>query len=74
MISAGKGNQYHHPQKKAVNRLKAIDGTTIWCTPTNGTVTARINSAGDLSWTASGGLKAPWSGHDRVRHGKCNKI
>ena len=73
--SAGKDNDYHHPQKKAVNRLRASDGATIWCTPTNGTVTVKINAAGDISWTASGTLKAPWwSGHDRVQHGKCNKI
>jgi ABC-type oligopeptide transport system ATPase subunit len=30
VISAGRDNNYHHPQKSAVNRLKAIDGATIW--------------------------------------------
>jgi competence protein ComEC len=75
VISAGKGNRHHHPQKKAVNRLKAVKGATIWCTPTNGTVTVKINSAGTLAWTASGALKAPWwSGHDKVQHGKCNEF
>ena len=75
MISAGNDNDYDHPHEKAVNRLKAIDGANIWCTPTNGTVTARINTAGDLSWTASGTLKDPWwSGHEKVHHGKCNEF
>lgn len=75
VISAGKGNQYHHPHKPAVNLLKAIKGTTIWCTPANGTVTAQISSAGDLTWAASGTLKAPWwSGRDNVQHGKCNEF
>jgi competence protein ComEC len=75
VISAGDRNKYHHPQKTAVNRFKAIDGVTIWCTLINGTVTARINAAGDLAWTASGTLKAPWwSGYDRVQHGKCNEF
>lgn len=75
VISAGQGNQYHHPLKEAVKRLKAIEGTTIWCTPTNGTVTARISSAGTLTWTATGPLKvAWWSGRDKVQHGKCNEL
>jgi competence protein ComEC len=75
VISASEANTYHHPQRKAVNRLKAIDGATIWCTPTNGTVTVKINAAEDISWTAIGTLKAPWwSGHEKVQHGKCNEF
>jgi competence protein ComEC len=75
VISAGKDNDYHHPQKTAVNRLKATDGATIWCTPTNGSVTVKINAGGDISWTASGSLKAPWwSGSENVQHGKCNEF
>jgi hypothetical protein len=67
--------QDHHPLKKAVDRIKEINGATIWCTPTNGTVTARISSAGRLTWTATGPLKIPWrSGRDEIQHGPCNEI
>ena len=67
------GNQAHHPQKTAVNRLKAIDGTTIWCTPTNGTVTAKISSSGILPGLRAG--RKPRGGRARrVQHGKCNEF
>ena len=75
VISAGQGNRHHHPKKAAVDRLKAVKGATIWCTPTNGTVTARISSAGDLTWRATGPLKVPWwSGRDEIQHGSCNEL
>lgn len=75
VISAGQANKHHHPLKAAVDRLKAVKGTTIWCTPTNGSVTARISSTGRLTWTASGPLKVPWwSGRDEIQHGNCNEL
>ena len=59
----------------AVNRLKKLKGATIWCTPTNDTVTARITATGDLTWKATGPLKvAWWSGCDNVQHGNCNEL
>lgn len=73
VVSAGQGNQFDHPLKKAVNRLKAIAGTGIWCTPANGTVTAKINAAGALSWTSEKLANKPWwSGG--VRRAPCNKL
>ena len=59
----------------AVEAIKHVKGATIWCTPTNGTVTARISAAGDLTWTARRPLKvAWWSGRDNIQHGKCNEL
>jgi competence protein ComEC len=75
VISAGQANKHRHPRELAVGGLKAVKGASIWCTPTNGTVTARISSAGTLTWKATGPLKvAWWSGRDRLQHGKCNEL
>ena len=73
VISAGAGNQWDHPLAAAVNRFKSIPVTRIWCTPANGTVTAKINAAGGVRWTSEKLANKPWwSGG--VRRGLCNKI
>jgi competence protein ComEC len=73
VISAGARNQFDHPLAGAVNSLKAIPVARIWCTPANGTVTARINAAGRLSWASEKLAGKPWwSGG--VRRGACNKL
>jgi len=69
VISSGP-NQFHHPRREALARLEAI-GATIWCTDTNGSVTARISAAGRLSWRASLQHAPWWSGRDQRENGTC---
>ena len=52
VISAGAHNAFDHPAPETVSRLKA-SGASIWCTDTNGSITARISAAGRLSWRTS---------------------
>lgn len=51
VLSTGR-NGYEHPSLEAIERLKA-EGASIWCTAVNGSVTARISAAGQLTWRAS---------------------
>ena len=70
VLSTGAGNRFGHPAPEAIARLEA-SGATIWCTDTNGSVTARISAGGQLSWRASLQLAPFWSGRDHVQHGRC---
>lgn len=66
-------NSYKHPAPAAIDRLKAT-GASIWCTDTNGTITARISVAGKLTWSAKGAVKKPWwQASTRRQNGKCVK-
>jgi competence protein ComEC len=63
-------NSFHHPHPEAIQRLKNI-GATIWCTDTNGSITARISAAGRLTWRASRQRASWWSGRDKQQNGVC---
>ncbi len=63
-------NSFHHPRPEAISRLERI-GATIWCTETNGSITARISAAGRLTWRASLQHAPWWSGRDQQRNGTC---
>ena len=69
VVSSGP-NQFHHPRPEALARLEKI-GATIWCTDTNGSVTARISAAGRLTWRASLQHAPWWSGRDQQQNGTC---
>jgi beta-lactamase superfamily II metal-dependent hydrolase len=64
VLSTGR-NGYEHPSLEAIERLKA-EGASIWCTAVNGSVTARISPAGELTWRASR-QRAPWWSRRRGR-------
>ncbi len=69
VLSSGP-NTYQHPHPEAIQRLKQ-SGATLWCTDTNGSITARISAAGRLTWRTSR-QKAPWwSGRDKQQNGTC---
>lgn len=70
VLSTAAGNSFGHPAPEAVARLKAA-GSTIWCTDTNGSVTARISAAGSLTWRASRQVAPFWSGKESVQNGTC---
>lgn len=70
VVSVGDGNSFHHPTREALNRLEGA-GASIWCTATNGTVTARISAAGRLTWRADGQRAPWWSARDDVQNGRC---
>jgi hypothetical protein len=59
VISAGNDNDYDHPHEKAVNRLKATRRCHHLVHPDQRHRHNPHQRAGDLSWTASGTLKAP---------------
>jgi competence protein ComEC len=63
-------NTFGHPRPEAIQRLKNI-GATIWCTDTNGSVTARISTSGRLTWRASRQHAPWWSGRDKQQSGTC---
>jgi competence protein ComEC len=69
VISAGP-NQFHHPRPEALARLEQI-GATIWCTDTNGSITARISAKGTLTWRTSLQHAPWWSGRDQQQNGTC---
>ena len=69
VVSSGP-NQFHHPRPEALARLEK-SGATIWCTDTNGSVTARISAAGRLSWRVSKQHAPWWSGRDQQQNGTC---
>ena len=71
VISAGAHNAFDHPAPETVSRLKA-SGASIWCTDTNGSITARISAAGSLSWRTSLQPAPWWSGRDQHENGTCN--
>jgi competence protein ComEC len=71
VISAGAHNAFDHPAPETVARLKA-SGASIWCTDTNGSITARISAAGRLSWRTSLQRAPYWSGRDQHENGTCN--
>jgi competence protein ComEC len=63
-------NTHGHPRPEAIQRLKQI-GATIWCTDTNGSITARVSTTGGLTWRASRQNAPWWSGRDTRRNGRC---
>lgn len=63
-------NTFEHPRPEAIQRLKNI-GATIWCTDTNGSITARISTTGTLRWRASRQHAPWWSGRDKQQNGSC---
>jgi competence protein ComEC len=69
VVSSGP-NQFQHPRPEALTRLERI-GATIWCTDTNGSITARISAAGRLTWRASLQHAPWWSGRDQQENGRC---
>jgi competence protein ComEC len=69
VLSTGR-NSFRHPRPEAIARLERI-GATIWCTDTNGSVTARISAAGRLTWRASLQRAPWWSGRDQRQNGTC---
>jgi len=71
VISAGLHNAFDHPAPETVARLKA-SGASIWCTETNGSITARISANGRLSWRTSIQRAPWWSGRDHHENGTCN--
>ena len=68
-LSTGK-NGYGHPSLEAIGRLKSV-GTSIWCTAANGSVTARISAAGELTWRTSRQVAPWWSAKAKKKTGSC---
>lgn len=69
VLSTGK-NGYEHPSLEAIGRLKAA-GASIWCTGTNGSVTARISVTGGLTWRTSRQVAPWWSAKAKKKTGSC---
>ena len=69
VLSAGK-NSHEHPSLEAIARLRSV-GASIWCTDTNGSVTARISARGRLIWRASLQVAPWWSAKSRKQSGIC---
>jgi competence protein ComEC len=69
VLSAGP-NSHEHPSLEAIGRLKSA-GASIWCTDTNGSVTARISARGRLSWRASIQVAPWWSAKSKRQTGTC---
>jgi competence protein ComEC len=63
-------NGYEHPSLEAIGRLEAV-GASIWCTDTNGSVTARISAHGKLTWRASLQVAPWWSAKSKKQNGTC---
>ena len=63
-------NNHEHPSVDAIDRLKRI-GASIWCTHTNGSVTARISARGRLTWRSSIQAAPWWSAKSRKQTGTC---
>ena len=72
-VVSGRSPQRIRPSgaRELVARLKA-SGASIWCTDTNGSITARISAAGRLSWRTSIQRASWWSGRDQHENGTCN--
>jgi competence protein ComEC len=71
VLSTGE-NDFEHPSLEAISRLKGA-GASIWCTDTNGSVTARISARGTLTWKASVQVAPWWSAKARRQTGLCVK-
>lgn len=69
VLSAG-SNRYEHPSLEAIGRLRQA-GASIWCTDTNGSVTARISARGRLTWRASLQVAPWWSAKAKKQNGTC---
>ena len=69
VLSTGK-NGYEHPSLEAIGRLK-VAGASVWCTDTNGSVTARISAAGNLTWRSSRQVAPWWSAKAKKKTGTC---
>jgi len=69
VLSAGQ-NSHEHPSLEAIGRLRAA-GASIWCTDTNGSVTARISARGRLTWRASLQVAPWWSAKSKKQTGIC---
>jgi competence protein ComEC len=70
VLSVGDRNAFEHPAAEAVARLRAARAT-IWCTDTNGTITARISRRGRITWATTSQQKPWWSSATRQRTGTC---
>ena len=69
VLSTGK-NSHEHPSLEAIERLRAA-GASVWCTDTNGSVTARISARGKLTWRASLQVAPWWSAKAKKQTGTC---
>ena len=69
VLSTGK-NSHEHPSLDAIGRLRAA-GASVWCTDTNGSVTARISAKGKLTWRASVQVAPWWSAKSKQQTGIC---
>lgn len=69
VLSAGR-NSHEHPSLEAIGRLRSV-GASIWCTDTNGSVTARISANGRLTWRASLQVAPWWSAKSKQQTGTC---
>jgi competence protein ComEC len=69
VLSTGR-NSHEHPSPDAIGRLRAA-GASIWCTDTNGSVTARISARGKLTWRASLQVAPWWSAKAKQQTGTC---
>lgn len=69
VLSTGR-NGHEHPSLDAISRLKGA-GASIWCTDTNGSVTARISARGKLTWKASLQVAPWWSAKSERQTGAC---
>jgi competence protein ComEC len=69
VLSAGH-NSHAHPSLEAIGRLR-LAGASIWCTDTNGSVTARISAKGRLTWRASLQVAPWWSAKSKKQTGTC---
>ena len=58
------------PSPEAIARLKQA-GASIWCTDINGTITATITPAGELTWDAHDQAAPWWSAKTQTKHGSC---
>jgi competence protein ComEC len=70
VVSVGANNPFKHPSPEALGRLEQA-GASIWCTDTNGTITARVSTKGRVTWQVSGKRKPWWSARDHRRRGTC---
>ena len=70
VLSVGAGNAFGHPAPEATARLRG-SGVTIWCTQTNGTITARISTSGRVTWSTTGQREPWWASATRRATGRC---
>ena len=69
VVSTG-DNTHGHPAVAALARIKTA-GASIWCTETNGSITARISAKGRLTWRASRQVAPWWAAKAQQQNGTC---